>query len=146
MDGLQESREVRFTPAWLTSLLQPVSSSVTWDLKGTSHRDTGGGSKLAQATGPSVLQVWTKPRIPVSLLGHGWPRAELEAGLVLLASSGLAAFTCNPFGIFESEGRRGCLGPKDKALVPQLCHFCRPGSSTRWVYSAITYHSIGREV
>ena len=104
MDGLQESREVRFTPAWLTSLLQPVSSSVTWDLKGTSHRDTGGGSKLAQATGPSVLQVWTKPRIPVSLLGHGgqglswklawcsWPAVGWQhLPVILLASLSLKA-------------------------------------------------------
>lgn len=40
--GLQESREFRSTPAWWTWLLQPVSSSVTWDLKGTSCGDTGG--------------------------------------------------------------------------------------------------------
>lgn len=117
--------------------LAPPACFLIGDLGSQGHLAWGHwwGSIPAQATGPSDLQVWTQPRMPVSPRGHGWPRAEPEAGLVLLASSGLTALTCNPLGIFESEGRSGCLGPRDRPSYPSCVVYVGldppPGGSPR---------------
>lgn len=117
--------------------LAPPACFLIGDLGSQGHLVWGHwwGSIPAQAAGPSDLQVWTQPRMPVSPRGHGWPRAEPEAGLVLLASSGLTALTCNPLGIFESEGRSGGLGPRDRPSYPSCVVYAGldppPGGSTR---------------